>query len=112
MDRELARAGEPEAPAGGAGSGRAGASVRSPLLAEIGAIIRKARAKRGMTRKTLAALSRTSERYLAQIESGEGNPTVLVLDAVAQGLGVRCSICCRCRTATARGRVSRVACVA
>ena len=88
MDRELARAGEPEALAGGAESGRAGASVRSPLLAEIGAIIRKARAKRGMTRKSLAALSRTSERYLAQIESGEGNPTVLVLDAVAQGLGV------------------------
>ena len=88
MDRELPRAGEPEAPAGAAGSGRAGASVRSSLLAEIGAIIRKARAKRGMTRKTLAALSQTSERYLAQIESGEGNPTVLVLDAVAQGLGV------------------------
>ena len=39
MDREPPRAGEPEAPAGGAGSGRAGASVRSPLLAEIGAII-------------------------------------------------------------------------
>ena len=59
MERELPRADEPEAAAGGAGSGRAGASVRSPLLAEIGAIIRKARAKRGMTRKTLAALSQT-----------------------------------------------------
>ena len=82
------RAGEPEAAAGVAGSGRAGASVRPPLLAEIGGIIRQARAKRGMTRKTLAAVSQTSERYLAQIESGEGNPTVLVLDAVAQGLGV------------------------
>lgn len=88
MERELPHAGEPVAPAGGAGSGRAGASLRSPLLAEIGAIIRQARAKRGMTRKVLAALSQTSERYLAQIESGEGNPTVLVLDAVAQGLGV------------------------
>ncbi|HEX8168092.1 MAG TPA: helix-turn-helix transcriptional regulator [Beijerinckiaceae bacterium] len=62
--------------------------VRSPLLSEIGAIVRKARAKRGMTRKALAGLSQTSERYLAQIEGGEGNPTVLVLEAVAQGLGL------------------------
>jgi XRE family aerobic/anaerobic benzoate catabolism transcriptional regulator len=62
--------------------------VRSPLLSEIGAIVRKARAKRGMTRKTLASLSQTSERYLAQIEGGEGNPTVLVLEAVAHGLGL------------------------
>lgn len=64
------------------------ASGRSPLVAEIGRIVRQARAKRGMTRKTLAALSQTSERYLAQIESGEGNPTVLVLENVAQGLGL------------------------
>jgi XRE family aerobic/anaerobic benzoate catabolism transcriptional regulator len=69
-------------------SGTAAPPVRSALLTEIGAIVRKARAKRGMTRKTLAALSQTSERYLAQIESGEGNPTVLVLEAVAQGLGL------------------------
>jgi XRE family aerobic/anaerobic benzoate catabolism transcriptional regulator len=64
------------------------APARSPLLSEIGAIVRRARAKRGMTRKALAAASDTSERYLAQIESGEGNPTVLVLEAVAQGLGL------------------------
>ncbi|HKH34139.1 MAG TPA: shikimate kinase, partial [Beijerinckiaceae bacterium] len=64
------------------------AAARSPLLTEIGLIVRRARAKRGMTRKTLAALSQTSERYLAQIESGEGNPTVLVLEAVARGLGL------------------------
>ena len=77
---------------------RAGAGAsRSPLLSEIGAIMRQARAKRGMTRKSLAALSRTSERYLAQIESGEGNPTVLVLDAVARDSASRCSIFCRCR---------------
>jgi XRE family transcriptional regulator, aerobic/anaerobic benzoate catabolism transcriptional regulator len=64
------------------------ASERSRLPAEIGAIVRRARAKRGMTRKTLASLSRTSERYLAQIESGEGNPTVLVLECIARGLGL------------------------
>ena len=64
------------------------ADARSPLLSEIGRLVRRARAKRGMTRKTLAALSQTSERYLAQIESGEGNPTVLVLENVAGGLGL------------------------
>jgi XRE family aerobic/anaerobic benzoate catabolism transcriptional regulator len=68
--------------------GAAPAPLRSPLLREIGTIVRQARAKRGMTRKALAALSQTSERYLAQIESGEGNPTVLVLEAVARGLGL------------------------
>lgn len=66
----------------------AAAPGRSPLVAEIGRLVRQARAKRGMTRKTLAALSQTSERYLAQIESGDGNPTVLVLEAVAHGLGL------------------------
>src|SRR3954471_10732285 len=62
--------------------------ARALLLSEIGAIVRRARAKRGMTRKALAAASKTSERYLAQIEGGEGNPTVLVLEAVAQALGL------------------------
>jgi XRE family aerobic/anaerobic benzoate catabolism transcriptional regulator len=64
------------------------ASGRSSLLGEIGRIVRQARAKRGMTRRTLASLSQTSERYLAQIENGEGNPTVLVLENVARGLGL------------------------
>lgn len=58
------------------------------MLAEIGRLVRQARAKRGMKRKTLARQSNTSERYLAQIEKGEGNPTILVLDAIAQGLGI------------------------
>ena len=48
--------------------------------------MRNERAKRGMTRKTLAEQCQTSERYLAQIEAGEGNPSVLVLDAIARAL--------------------------
>ncbi len=44
------------------------------------------RAKRGMTRRQLAEASLTSERYLAQIESGAGNPSVSVLRAIAQAL--------------------------
>jgi len=53
------------------------------FLAAIGREVRRNRAKRGMTRRQLAEASETSERYLAQIESGAGNPSVSVLRAIA-----------------------------
>jgi XRE family aerobic/anaerobic benzoate catabolism transcriptional regulator len=53
---------------------------------DVGARLRAARAKVGMTRKRLAAVSDTSERYLAHIEAGTGNPTVAVLQALAGAL--------------------------
>jgi XRE family transcriptional regulator, aerobic/anaerobic benzoate catabolism transcriptional regulator len=56
------------------------------FLAAIGREVRRNRAKRGMTRRQLAQASATSERYLAQIESGAGNPSVSVLRAIAQAL--------------------------
>jgi XRE family aerobic/anaerobic benzoate catabolism transcriptional regulator len=58
------------------------------FLAAIGREVRRNRAKRGMTRRQLAQASETSERYLAQIESGVGNPSVSVLRAIAQALGL------------------------
>lgn len=54
--------------------------------AEVGARLREARAKVGMTRKRLAAASGASERYLAHLEAGTGNPTLAVLDALARAL--------------------------
>ena len=39
-----------------------------------------------MTRRQLAEQSGTSERYLAQIEGGQGNPSVIVLKAIAEAL--------------------------
>ena len=56
------------------------------FLGAIGAELRKHRAKRGLTRRQLAQSSATSERYLAQIESGTGNPSVSVLRAIARAL--------------------------
>jgi XRE family transcriptional regulator, aerobic/anaerobic benzoate catabolism transcriptional regulator len=53
--------------------------------------VRRSRAKRGMTRRQLAQASQTSERYLAQIESGVGNPSVSVLRAIAQALDLPCA---------------------
>ncbi len=56
------------------------------FLAAVGGEVRKNRAKRGMTRRQLAHASETSERYLAQIESGTGNPSVSVLRSIARAL--------------------------
>jgi XRE family aerobic/anaerobic benzoate catabolism transcriptional regulator len=50
--------------------------------------IRDARAQRGMTRTALAADSGVSLRFLAQLEAGDGNPSVLVLQRVAQAMGL------------------------
>ncbi len=61
------------------------------FLAAIGREVRKNRAKRGMTRRQLAEASETSERYLAQIESGAGNPSVSVLRSIAQALDLPAS---------------------
>jgi XRE family transcriptional regulator, aerobic/anaerobic benzoate catabolism transcriptional regulator len=55
---------------------------------EIGRLVRISRAKLGMTRRQLAQDSGASERYLAQIESGQGNPSVIILRAIADALDV------------------------
>ncbi len=49
--------------------------------------IRDARAQRGMTRNTLAADSGVSLRFLAQLEGGQGNPSMLVLRRIAAAMG-------------------------
>src|SRR5580700_12270023 len=49
--------------------------------------IRDARAQRGMTRNALAADSGVSLRFLAQLESGQGNPSILVLRRIASTMG-------------------------
>ncbi len=68
-----------------------GPAQTAAFLAAIGREVRKNRAKRGMTRRQLAQASETSERYLAQIESGAGNPSVSVLRAIAQALDLPAS---------------------
>jgi XRE family aerobic/anaerobic benzoate catabolism transcriptional regulator len=54
----------------------------------VGALVRSARAKRGITRRKLTEQSGASERYLAQIESGQGNPSVIILKDIADALDV------------------------
>jgi XRE family aerobic/anaerobic benzoate catabolism transcriptional regulator len=57
-------------------------------LRQLGERIREARARRGMTRKILARDSGVSERYLAQLETGHGNISIILLRQVAQAMGL------------------------
>ena len=56
------------------------------LLSVLGERVRTLRAHRRMTRKALARDSRVSERYLAQLEQGRGNISVMLLARVAAAL--------------------------
>src|SRR5215831_13417262 len=58
------------------------------FVAAIGRLVRLKRAKRGVTRRQLAHDSGASERYLAQIESGQGNPSVIILRSIAEALDI------------------------
>jgi len=62
------------------------APVESAFLKQLGDRVRQARARRGMTRKLLARDSDVSERYLAQLETGHGNISILLLRAIARAL--------------------------
>jgi XRE family aerobic/anaerobic benzoate catabolism transcriptional regulator len=64
-------------------------SAASEYLVELGARVRAARARRGMTRKILAHDSGVSERYLAKLETGEGNVSVLVLRQIADAMDMK-----------------------
>ncbi|MDB5899033.1 MAG: helix-turn-helix protein [Ramlibacter sp.] len=57
-------------------------------LAELGARVRAWRARRGMTRKQLAADSGLSERFLADVEGGKGNVSINSLEAAARALNI------------------------
>lgn len=59
------------------------------FLARVGARVRSARTRLGMSRKMLAQASGVSERYLAQLENGAGNISILLLRQVAKATAIR-----------------------
>jgi XRE family aerobic/anaerobic benzoate catabolism transcriptional regulator len=59
------------------------------FLQGVGSRARVLRERRGLTRKALAKEADVSERYLAQLESGEGNMSIVLLRRVAVALGSR-----------------------
>jgi len=58
------------------------------FLAAMGRHVREARERRGLARKAISHVAGVSERYLAQLEAGEGNASVLLLRNVARALGM------------------------
>jgi XRE family aerobic/anaerobic benzoate catabolism transcriptional regulator len=68
--------------------GEGAASSEAEYLGRLGERIREARARRGMTRKILARDSGVSERYLAQLEAGQGNISIALLRQVAHAMSL------------------------
>jgi XRE family aerobic/anaerobic benzoate catabolism transcriptional regulator len=61
--------------------------VTPPLLKHLGYRVRRLREGEKVVRRVLATRSGVSERFLASLESGAGNVSVLKLQAIAQALG-------------------------
>jgi XRE family transcriptional regulator, aerobic/anaerobic benzoate catabolism transcriptional regulator len=59
------------------------------LLSSVGERVRNARARMGLSRRVLAERSGVSQRYLAQLESGQGNISIALLLRVADALDFR-----------------------
>jgi XRE family transcriptional regulator, aerobic/anaerobic benzoate catabolism transcriptional regulator len=57
-------------------------------LRRLGERVRMLRNQRGMSRKALAAHARVSERYLAQLEAGKGNCSIVLLRRIASAIGL------------------------
>src|SRR5215469_17179651 len=59
------------------------------LLSSVGERVRSARARMGLSRRMLAEKSGVSQRYLAQLESGQGNISIGLLLRIAGALDFR-----------------------
>jgi XRE family transcriptional regulator, aerobic/anaerobic benzoate catabolism transcriptional regulator len=68
-------------------SPRAAGDRRARLLEGLGAAVRAQRTERALTLRALAEVAGVSERFLIQLEAGEGNISVARLEDVAEALG-------------------------
>lgn len=57
-------------------------------LRRLGERVRMLRNQRGMSRKALAQHAKVSERYLAQLEVGKGNCSIVLLRRIARAIGL------------------------
>ena len=57
-------------------------------LQRLGERVRMLRNQRGMSRKVLAQHAKVSERYLAQLETGKGNGSIVLLRRIARAIGL------------------------
>ncbi|MEE8627882.1 MULTISPECIES: helix-turn-helix transcriptional regulator [Methylobacterium] len=63
--------------------------AEAEFLTVLGQRVRTMRAVRAMSRKVLSQTSGLSERYIAQLEGGQGNVSIILLRRVAIAMGVR-----------------------
>jgi XRE family aerobic/anaerobic benzoate catabolism transcriptional regulator len=63
------------------------AEAATAFVGTVGKRVRKLRTQKGMSRREVSELSGVSQRYLAQLESGEGNISIALLYRVAHALG-------------------------
>ncbi|NVK32529.1 MAG: helix-turn-helix transcriptional regulator [Gammaproteobacteria bacterium] len=59
------------------------------LIARVGERVRRAREMRGLSRRAVSEMSEVSPRYLAQLEAGEGNISIGLLQRVVCALDLR-----------------------
>ena len=80
-------------------------SDKHPYLVTLGERVRSLRARRGLSRKAAAARARVSERHWANLETGVGNASILVLLQVAKAL--QCSLVTLLEEAPEAGNLRR-----
>lgn len=64
-------------------------AAEEAYLRIVGERVRLERARRGMSRKALSQTSGVSERYLAELERGTGNASLLVLREIAAAMALK-----------------------
>ena len=86
--RSIIQGGSALAACGPAAARDSDASHRSEreYLGLLGERVRSMRLLRDMTRRELARRSRVSERYIAQIEAGKGNVSIVLLLRIAHAI--------------------------
>ena len=73
----------------GKGNGKpANGRETDAYLRRLGERVRTLRNQRGMTRKALARHAKVSERYLAQLEAGLGNGSIVLLRRISRAIGL------------------------
>jgi XRE family aerobic/anaerobic benzoate catabolism transcriptional regulator len=65
------------------------ADAETVFLEQLGQRVRTMRGRRGMSRKVLAKVSGISERYIAQLESGKGNVSIVLLRRVSNAMATQ-----------------------
>lgn len=63
-------------------------NARHALINRVARRVREVRKQKGMPRRVVSELSGVSPRYLAQLEAGEGNISIALLERVARALGM------------------------